>query len=140
MFDLSGNSALITGASGGIGAAIARALHASGATVVLHGTRAERLAALATEAKEKEIGAKEFERILEEVIKLTGLKDPQAAMEAANEKLQKEIELMMAKIKANKELMDEADSWQKFGELLASMNQEQVESFIGLLQNEIRAL
>lgn len=49
MFDLSGNSALITGASGGIGAAIARALHASGATVVLHGTRAERLAALATE-------------------------------------------------------------------------------------------
>ena len=49
MFDLSGNSALITGASGGIGAAITRALHASGATVVLHGTRAERLAALATE-------------------------------------------------------------------------------------------
>jgi 3-oxoacyl-[acyl-carrier protein] reductase len=49
MFDLSGNSALITGASGGIGAAIARALHASGATVVLHGTRAERLATLADE-------------------------------------------------------------------------------------------
>jgi 3-oxoacyl-[acyl-carrier protein] reductase len=49
MFDLSGNSALITGASGGIGAAIARVLHASGATVVLHGTRAERLAALADE-------------------------------------------------------------------------------------------
>ncbi|MEL0303600.1 MAG: 3-oxoacyl-[acyl-carrier-protein] reductase [Rhodobiaceae bacterium] len=49
MFDLSGNSALITGASGGIGAAIARALHAAGATVVLHGTRAERLAALAGE-------------------------------------------------------------------------------------------
>ena len=44
MFDLSGNIALITGASGGIGAAIARALHSSGATVVLHGTRAERLA------------------------------------------------------------------------------------------------
>jgi 3-oxoacyl-[acyl-carrier protein] reductase len=49
MFDLSGNSALITGASGGIGAAIARALHDGGATVVLHGTRAERLAALAEE-------------------------------------------------------------------------------------------
>ena len=49
MFDLSGNSALITGASGGIGAAIARALHDGGATVVLHGTRAERLAALADE-------------------------------------------------------------------------------------------
>ena len=49
MFDLSGNSALVTGASGGIGAAIARALHDGGATVVLHGTRAERLAALADE-------------------------------------------------------------------------------------------
>ena len=49
MFDLSGHSALVTGASGGIGAAIARALHDGGATVVLHGTRAERLAALADE-------------------------------------------------------------------------------------------
>jgi vacuolar-type H+-ATPase subunit I/STV1 len=101
---------------------------------------AVRLAALATEAKEKEIGAEEFEKILEEVIKLTGLKDPQAAMEEANRKLQKEIELMMEKIKANKELMDEAESWQKFGELLSQMNAEQVEAFIGLLQNEIRAL
>jgi len=49
MFDLTGNTALITGASGGIGAAIARAFHQQGATVVLHGTRAERLAALADE-------------------------------------------------------------------------------------------
>ena len=49
MFDLTGNTALITGASGGIGAAIARALHQQCATVVLHGTRAERLAALADE-------------------------------------------------------------------------------------------
>jgi 3-oxoacyl-[acyl-carrier protein] reductase len=49
MFDLSGKSALVTGASGGIGGAIARALHAQGATVVLHGTRAEKLEALAGE-------------------------------------------------------------------------------------------
>ncbi|MBX6369232.1 MAG: 3-oxoacyl-[acyl-carrier-protein] reductase [Rhodospirillales bacterium] len=49
MFDLSGKSALVTGASGGIGGAIARALHAQGATVVLHGTRAEKLEALASE-------------------------------------------------------------------------------------------
>ena len=49
MFDLTGNTALITGASGGIGAAIARALHQQGANVVLHGTRAERLSALADE-------------------------------------------------------------------------------------------
>ena len=53
MFDLSGNIALITGASGGIGASIASALHASGATVVLHGTRAERLAELAGELGER---------------------------------------------------------------------------------------
>jgi len=39
MFDLTGKAALVTGASGGIGGAIARALHAQGATVVLSGTR-----------------------------------------------------------------------------------------------------
>ena len=46
MFDLTGKVALITGASGGIGAAIATALHKQGAIVVLHGTRAEALEAL----------------------------------------------------------------------------------------------
>lgn len=49
MFDLSGKTALVTGASGGIGAAIAKALHAQGAVVVLHGTRAQKLEALKTE-------------------------------------------------------------------------------------------
>jgi 3-oxoacyl-[acyl-carrier protein] reductase len=47
MFDLEGKTALVTGASGGIGDAIARTLHASGATVVISGTRVERLEALA---------------------------------------------------------------------------------------------
>lgn len=47
MFDLKGKSALITGASGGIGAAIAGALHAQGAAVGLSGTRQAALAALA---------------------------------------------------------------------------------------------
>jgi 3-oxoacyl-[acyl-carrier protein] reductase len=46
MFDLSGKAALITGASGGIGGAIARALHKQGATVTLSGTRADALAKL----------------------------------------------------------------------------------------------
>jgi 3-oxoacyl-[acyl-carrier protein] reductase len=49
MFDLSGKRALVTGASGGIGAAIARALHAQGAAVALSGTRREALEALAAE-------------------------------------------------------------------------------------------
>ena len=43
MFDLSGKAALVTGASGGIGGAIARALHAQGAVVTLSGTRADAL-------------------------------------------------------------------------------------------------
>jgi 3-oxoacyl-[acyl-carrier protein] reductase len=47
MFDLSGKAALVTGASGGIGGAIARAFHAQGATVALSGTRREALEALA---------------------------------------------------------------------------------------------
>lgn len=49
MFDLTGKTALITGASGGIGAAVARALHARGAEVALSGTREAPLSALAAE-------------------------------------------------------------------------------------------
>lgn len=49
MFDLTGKCALVTGASGGIGGAIATALHAAGATVALSGTRVEPLEALAAE-------------------------------------------------------------------------------------------
>ncbi|MEL6745996.1 MAG: SDR family NAD(P)-dependent oxidoreductase, partial [Pseudomonadota bacterium] len=49
MFDLTGKKALVTGASGGIGVAIAKALHTSGATVGLHGTREERLKEIAAE-------------------------------------------------------------------------------------------
>jgi 3-oxoacyl-[acyl-carrier protein] reductase len=49
MFDLAGKTALVTGASGGIGAEIARVLHGAGATVGLSGTRVEPLEALAAE-------------------------------------------------------------------------------------------
>ncbi len=53
MFDLSSKTALVTGATGAIGGAIARALHAQGATVALSGTRREVLDALAGELKER---------------------------------------------------------------------------------------
>ncbi len=53
MFDLTGKTALITGASGGIGGAIAKALHSAGATVGLSGTRVEPLEALAAELGER---------------------------------------------------------------------------------------
>ena len=53
MFDLSEKSALVTGASGGIGAEIARVLHGAGATVGLSGTRVEPLEALAAELGER---------------------------------------------------------------------------------------
>jgi 3-oxoacyl-[acyl-carrier protein] reductase len=53
LFDLTGKTALVTGASGGIGGDIARALHAQGAHVVLSGTRAEALTALGDELKER---------------------------------------------------------------------------------------
>ncbi len=53
MFDLSDKRALITGATGGIGGAIARALHAQGASVTLSGTRAEKLETLAGELGER---------------------------------------------------------------------------------------
>ncbi|GAA6192277.1 3-oxoacyl-[acyl-carrier-protein] reductase [Phaeobacter sp. NW0010-22] len=53
MFDLTGKNALITGASGGIGGDIARALHAAGATVGLSGTRVEPLQALADDLGER---------------------------------------------------------------------------------------
>ncbi|MEL7213383.1 MAG: 3-oxoacyl-[acyl-carrier-protein] reductase [Pseudomonadota bacterium] len=53
MFDLTGKSALITGASGGLGGEIAKALHGAGATVGLSGTRVEPLEALAAELGER---------------------------------------------------------------------------------------
>ena len=53
MFDLTGKTALVTGASGGIGGAIATALHGAGATVALSGTRVDPLNALAAELGER---------------------------------------------------------------------------------------
>jgi 3-oxoacyl-[acyl-carrier protein] reductase len=53
MFNLAGKTALVTGATGGIGAAIARALHKAGATVAISGTRAAVLEELKAELVER---------------------------------------------------------------------------------------
>jgi 3-oxoacyl-[acyl-carrier protein] reductase len=53
MFDLSGKTALVTGATGGLGGSIARALHKQGATVAISGTRKDALDQLAGELKER---------------------------------------------------------------------------------------
>jgi 3-oxoacyl-[acyl-carrier protein] reductase len=53
MFDLTGKTALVTGATGGIGGAIARAFHSQGATVALSGTRREVLETIAGELNER---------------------------------------------------------------------------------------
>jgi len=78
MFDLTGKTALVTGASGGIGGAIAKALHGQGATVVLSGTRAEAL-----EAVKAELGSRAFiaPANLSDIASLEAL--PKAAEEAA---------------------------------------------------------
>lgn len=53
MFDLNGKTALVTGATGGIGEAVARTLHAAGVTVAISGTREEKLQTLAGDLAER---------------------------------------------------------------------------------------
>ncbi len=72
MFDLTGQIALVTGATGGIGQAIAAALHAQGATIAASGTNADKLAALKTEFPER---LEVFPANLGDSAALTGLID-----------------------------------------------------------------
>jgi 3-oxoacyl-[acyl-carrier protein] reductase len=81
MFDLSGQTALITGASGGIGGAIARALHGKGAQVMVAGTRRNALSILADELGERAY------------VGLADLVDPAAA-----DRLVKDAETAMGRI------------------------------------------
>ncbi len=81
MFDLTGKTALVTGATGGIGGAIARALHAQGATVLCAGTRIQVLDQLVAELGERAIAV------------AADLKDP-----AAGEMLVKRAESDLGKL------------------------------------------
>jgi hypothetical protein len=97
-----------------------------------------RLAALATEAKEKELS---MAKIVERAIEETGMTNPQAAMEEVNKHLQKEIDEILDTIKSNKELMEQAESWQALGDLLEhSMTKGQAEAFIQLVEAQIKAM
>src|SRR4029077_19843476 len=81
MFDLSAQTALVTGASGGIGGAIARALHTQGAQVMVAGTRRTALDTLAAELGERaHVG-------------LADLRDPVAA-----DRLVKDAETAMGRV------------------------------------------
>ncbi|WP_062212158.1 3-oxoacyl-[acyl-carrier-protein] reductase [Aureimonas sp. AU12] len=77
MFDLTGRKALVTGASGGIGEAIARTLHAAGAVVGLHGTRREKLDEVAALLGERahvfaaDLGSREDQKSLAETADAT---------------------------------------------------------------------
>jgi 3-oxoacyl-[acyl-carrier protein] reductase len=83
MFDLTGKTALVTGASGGIGGAIAKALHGQGATVILSGTRAEALEAVRAELDSLNGSGRAFiaQANLSDIASVEAL--PKAAEEAA---------------------------------------------------------
>jgi hypothetical protein len=97
-----------------------------------------RLAALASEAKEKELS---MAKIIERAIEETGMTNPQAAMEEVNKHMQKEIDETLDTIKSNKELMEQAESWQALGDLLEhSMSKDQAEAFIALVEAQIKSM
>lgn len=99
---------------------------------------AVRLAALAMEAKEKEL---KFDQIIQRVIDMTGITNPEAAMEEASRRLQKEIEVTLDEIKNNKDLMEEAEAWQEFAQVLESkLTKEQVEAFFGIIKETIHMM
>ena len=79
MFSLQGKTALVTGATGGIGGAIARAFHAAGATVAISGRQVDQLEALKAELKERivvtpcDLGNKEqVTKLIDEAVKALG--------------------------------------------------------------------
>ena len=99
---------------------------------------ADELYKLAKEARGQELS---FEEMIEKAMKESGLTNPQAAMEEADKKLQKEIETTLDQIKQNKDLMEEAEAWQSLADLLESnMSEDQMRAFMGVLQSEVKGL
>jgi 3-oxoacyl-[acyl-carrier protein] reductase len=86
MFDLTGKTALVTGATGGIGGSIARALHAQGATVAISGTRREVL---------EQIASTLGERVYVMPCNLADAAEVEKLVPAAEEKMQK-LDIMVA--------------------------------------------
>ncbi len=79
MFDLTGKTALVTGATGGIGNAIARALHGQGATVAVSGRQVDKLEALQAELKERVVvcpcdlaNKEQVGKLIDEAVKALG--------------------------------------------------------------------
>jgi 3-oxoacyl-[acyl-carrier protein] reductase len=79
MFDLTGKTALVTGATGGIGGAIAEALHAQGATVVLSGRQADKLEALKAKLGDRALvqpcdlaNKEQVAKLIDDAVKLVG--------------------------------------------------------------------
>ncbi len=79
MFDLTGKSALVTGATGGIGSAIARALHGQGATVAISGRQVDKLESLQAELKERVVvcpcdlaNKEQVSKLIDEAVKALG--------------------------------------------------------------------
>ncbi len=87
MFDLTGKTALVTGATGGIGGAIARALHAQGAHVVLSGTR---------EAVLKDLAAAFGERVSTVVANLSDAESVDGLIGAAEEAAGAPVDILVA--------------------------------------------
>ena len=95
-------------------------------------------AALAHEAEERHLS---FEEVIQKAIDETGLTNPQAALEEANRRTQKEIEEVLEQIKLNKDLMEEAEAWQVFGEILEKeLSQDQVSGFLDTLKDSLRSI
>jgi len=96
---------------------------------------AARLAAYAREA------GPSMADIVAMAIRETGILNPQAAMEEINKRIQEEINKTLEDIKENKELMEEAEAWESFANLLESkVSEEQIIGFLNLIGSAVKGI